>query len=92
MYTFKIVITERYVLELQYTTLIVTKTYYIGKYNYHKIVTNTSYPPSTLPNIYIYIWPKKNICVFTVTCQKNLGSVGHTFKIVITERYVLELQ
>ena len=20
--------------------------------------------------------PKKNICVFTVTCQKNLGSVG----------------
>jgi hypothetical protein len=26
-----------------------------------------------------FIWiirPKKNICVFTVTCQKNLGSVG----------------
>jgi hypothetical protein len=22
------------------------------------------------------IRPKKNICVFTVTCQKNLGSVG----------------
>ena len=22
------------------------------------------------------LWPKKNICVFTVTCQKNLGSVG----------------
>jgi hypothetical protein len=61
---------------IKLTTVIVTKTYYIGKYNYHKIVTNTSYPPSTLPNIYIYIWPKKNICVFTATCQKNLGSVG----------------
>ena len=23
-----------------------------------------------------HIWPKENICVFTVTCQKNLGSVG----------------
>ena len=23
--------------------------------------------------------PKKNICVFTVTCQKNLGSVGINF-------------
>ena len=22
------------------------------------------------------IWPKQNICMFTVTCQKNLGSVG----------------
>ena len=28
--------------------------------------------------------PKKNICVFTVTCQKNLGSVGqHYFFISI---------
>ena len=25
------------------------------------------------------IRPKKNICVFTVTCQKNLGSVGINF-------------
>ena len=24
--------------------------------------------------------PKKNICVFTVTCQKNLGSVGRDKK------------
>ena len=24
----------------------------------------------------LFIRPKKNICVFTVTCQKNLGSVG----------------
>ena len=24
----------------------------------------------------MFIRPKKNICVFTVTCQKNLGSVG----------------
>jgi hypothetical protein len=23
-----------------------------------------------------YFRPKKNICVFTVTCKKNLGSVG----------------
>ena len=23
--------------------------------------------------------PKNNICVFTVTCQKNLGSVGRDF-------------
>jgi hypothetical protein len=23
--------------------------------------------------------PKKNICVFTVTCQKNLGSVGQDY-------------
>ena len=22
------------------------------------------------------VGPKKNLCVFTVTCQKNLGSVG----------------
>ena len=28
----------------------------------------------------VIIRPKKNICVFTVTCQKNLGSVGrHSF-------------
>jgi hypothetical protein len=26
---------------------------------------------------------KKNICVFTVTCQKNLGSVGRDFFIII---------
>ena len=26
------------------------------------------------------IVPKKNICVFTVTCQKNLGSVGNKKK------------
>jgi hypothetical protein len=25
------------------------------------------------------IRPKKNICVFTVTCQKNLGSVGQDY-------------
>jgi hypothetical protein len=24
----------------------------------------------------IHVGPKKIICVFTVTCQKNLGSVG----------------
>ena len=27
----------------------------------------------------LFIRPKKNICVFTVTCQKNLGSVGRDF-------------
>jgi hypothetical protein len=26
-----------------------------------------------------HIRPKKNICVFTVTCQKNIGSVGINF-------------
>ena len=34
---------------------------------------------SFFPRHYMHtfcIWPKKNICVFTVTCQKNLGSVG----------------
>ena len=30
----------------------------------------------TLPSFGVRIRPKKNICVFTVTCQKNLGSVG----------------
>jgi hypothetical protein len=27
--------------------------------------------------------PKKNICVFTVTCQKNLGSVGIFFILLL---------
>jgi hypothetical protein len=27
--------------------------------------------------------PKKNICVFTVTCQKNLGSVDWDYFIII---------
>jgi hypothetical protein len=29
--------------------------------------------------VFFLIWPKKNICVFTVTCQKNLVSVGINF-------------
>ena len=28
--------------------------------------------------------PKKNICVFTVTCHKNLGSVGINFFFFLT--------
>jgi hypothetical protein len=28
---------------------------------------------------YLFIRPKKNICVFTVTCQKNLGSIGQDY-------------
>jgi hypothetical protein len=27
----------------------------------------------------VIVRPKKNICVFTVPCQKNLGSVGINF-------------
>ena len=30
--------------------------------------------------------PKKNICVFTVTCQKNLGSVGRDFFFLIIDK------
>ena len=29
--------------------------------------------------IFTSLGPKKNICVFTVTCQKNLGSVGRHY-------------
>ena len=32
----------------------------------------------------LFIRPKKNICVFTVTCQKNLGSVGRDFFCLIS--------
>ena len=30
-------------------------------------------------NVISNVRPKKNICVFTVTCQKNLGSVGRDY-------------
>jgi hypothetical protein len=33
----------------------------------------------TSERINFNVRPKKNICVFTVTCQKNLGSVGINF-------------
>ena len=42
---------------------------------------------------YNLIRPKKNICVFTVTCQKNLGSVGRDiffffFYIIMSPIYI----
>ena len=35
--------------------------------------------PNILGTCQLCIRPKKNICVFTVTCQKNLGSVGRHY-------------
>ena len=33
-------------------------------------------PGNHMSAMFFLFRPKKNICVFTVTCQKNLGSVG----------------
>jgi hypothetical protein len=35
--------------------------------------------PTKYCHLRLFIRPKKNICVFTATCQKNLGSVGRDY-------------
>jgi hypothetical protein len=49
-------------------------------YMYVRCIHVVSVSTSFQLDLRIILGPKKNICVFTVTCQKNLGSVGINLK------------